>query len=219
MIPGSRNALVAGFAAKDPNFASLILGSHFNGTNGSTTFVDIKGHSLTASGTAAISTAQSKFGGASLGLDGSSTAFVTTNANFGPSADFSVATWVWFANTTGTQMILEVPTTSGFGVYTSNGNFVVEIYGVSNPINVAWSPSTSAWHYIVVQRIGTNLSAIADGTTLSTVTNSTAFTSGGITIGGRSGSSSTVNGYIDDLRVYTGVGIGGTVPTSAFADQ
>lgn len=52
--------------------SNVVLLSHFNGTNDSTTFTDEKGHTYTAFGTPKISTAQFKFNGSSLLLNGSS---------------------------------------------------------------------------------------------------------------------------------------------------
>jgi Concanavalin A-like lectin/glucanases superfamily len=50
---------------------SLVLLLHCDGIDGSTTFTDVKGHTVTANGNAQIDTAQSKFGGASALFDGS----------------------------------------------------------------------------------------------------------------------------------------------------
>lgn len=55
----------------DPDFASVALLLHMDGANASTTFTDSSGnaHAVTANGGAQISTAQSKFGGASADFD------------------------------------------------------------------------------------------------------------------------------------------------------
>ena len=42
----------------DANWYYKVLGLHCNGTNGSTTFTDVKGNTVTANGNAQISTAQ-----------------------------------------------------------------------------------------------------------------------------------------------------------------
>ena len=59
-------------------FTYLLL--HCDGTNGSTSFPDASqsNHALTAYGTAAVSTAQSKFGGASLSADGTVNSYLET---------------------------------------------------------------------------------------------------------------------------------------------
>ncbi len=49
----------------DPNFGSVTLLMHFDGSDGSTSFGDTKGHTVTVQGGAKISSEQSKFGGAS----------------------------------------------------------------------------------------------------------------------------------------------------------
>ncbi|MGE3429317.1 MAG: phage tail protein, partial [Hyphomicrobiaceae bacterium] len=57
-------------AGEDEYWNNVIALLHMDGTNGSTTFTDQKGHTFTATGNAQISTAQSKFGGASALFDG-----------------------------------------------------------------------------------------------------------------------------------------------------
>lgn len=49
---------------------NTVLLLHCDGSDGSTTFVDVKGHSISANGNMQIDTAQSKFGGASALFDG-----------------------------------------------------------------------------------------------------------------------------------------------------
>lgn len=49
----------------DPYFSSVVLLMHFDGSDGSASFIDVKGHTVTPQGGAQITTAQSKFGGAS----------------------------------------------------------------------------------------------------------------------------------------------------------
>jgi hypothetical protein len=73
--------------AADASYASNKLLLHFNGSNGSTSFPDTSpiARAVTAFGNAQISTAQSKFGGASLALDGTGD-YIRT----GSSADFNL---------------------------------------------------------------------------------------------------------------------------------
>src|SRR5690606_11367203 len=56
----------------DPHWANVVSLLHFDGSNSSTTITDETGTSWTAYDGAAISTAQSVFGGASAFLDGGS---------------------------------------------------------------------------------------------------------------------------------------------------
>jgi hypothetical protein len=52
------------------HYAASTLLLHCDGSDGSTTFTDVMGHSITANGNVQIDTAQSKFGGASALFDG-----------------------------------------------------------------------------------------------------------------------------------------------------
>lgn len=63
----------------------MVLGLHCAGSNGSTTFTDIKGHSISAVGNAQISTAQFKVGSSSGIFDGAG-----DYLNCGDSADFEL---------------------------------------------------------------------------------------------------------------------------------
>lgn len=51
--------------AGDPHWDKVVLAMHMDGVGSSTVFTDLKGHAMAAAGTAQISTAQSRFGGAS----------------------------------------------------------------------------------------------------------------------------------------------------------
>jgi len=53
----------------DPYWSSVVLWLHLDWTNGSTTFTDVKGHTITGAGNSQLSTAQKEFGTASLLLD------------------------------------------------------------------------------------------------------------------------------------------------------
>ena len=68
----SQIAVPVGTTTGDVYYPQTSLLMHFNGTNGSTTMTDNSKNNITVTATngAAISTAQSKFGGTSLLLDG-----------------------------------------------------------------------------------------------------------------------------------------------------
>lgn len=80
----------------DPHFASVVLLLHFDGSNGSTTIVDSSpvGNTVTCVGTAAISTAESKWGGSSgKGANNSyfNVALGATNGSM--TGDFTIEGW------------------------------------------------------------------------------------------------------------------------------
>ena len=67
---------------------------HLDGTNGSTTFTDVYGHTFTAHSGAALATAQAKFGTASLDLTANTGWISTPDANeFHFTGDFTVEGW------------------------------------------------------------------------------------------------------------------------------
>lgn len=83
----------------DQNWYNKVLGLHMNGTNGSTTFTDVKGKTMTAYGNARISTAQypALTGKSSSGYFDGTGDYLTTpySADFSPgSGDFSVFAFI-----------------------------------------------------------------------------------------------------------------------------
>jgi len=84
----------------DPDFASVVLLLHCNGSNGGTTFTDNSsyGRAMTANGNAQTSTAQSKFNGSSGLFDGAGdylTASASSDFTFG-TGDYTIESWVYF---------------------------------------------------------------------------------------------------------------------------
>lgn len=83
----------------DPNFANVSLLLHMDGTNGSTTFTDSSGtpKTVTPIGGAAISAAQSKFGGASgfFDGDGDRLSIPDSDAFWLGSGDYTVEAWLY----------------------------------------------------------------------------------------------------------------------------
>jgi hypothetical protein len=86
----------------DPQFGSVSLLLHGDGANGSTTITDSSRltNTVTAVGDAQISTAQSKFGGASIAFDGSGD-YLTISSSSAlsiGSGDYTVEFWIrWTA--------------------------------------------------------------------------------------------------------------------------
>lgn len=80
-------------ASSDPDTVLLL---RFIGADGSTTFLDDKGHAITPHGGVALSTAQSKFGGSSAFFDGSDdwlSAAMGADENIGDT--WTMDAWVW----------------------------------------------------------------------------------------------------------------------------
>ena len=81
----------------DSLFSSVVLGVHFDGTNNSTTFTDIKGNTLTGEGGAKLTTGNFKFGTASLVLNGNGD-YITGYTGMGAdlaSGAITIEMWVY----------------------------------------------------------------------------------------------------------------------------
>lgn len=199
---------------------------HFNGTDGATSFIDESGKTWTAAGSAQIDTAQSKFGGASLLLDGT-TDYISTpdSADFNFSnGNFTIDFWFRAASTMDNF-------DTWFGIWNStpaNTNYIKFDYGSGGAIRFVVVASSSivaeytassaqtftagTWYHLAVVRNGTNILIFKDGTSL-TLTTGTAISSSslpdltGAAVYGsdRANASRDINGHIDEARISKGI--------------
>ena len=203
----------------DPYFSSVVFLANFTGANNSTTLTDVKGHTVTAGGTAKISTAQSCGGaGSSLYLDGASGANVVTSPS---SADFGFA-----GDVTVEYILYPVSYVSGsYLMQVSNNGLRMQKYSTSSQLGInnglSWTfngtalPSTGACHHVAYSRTGSTSHLYIDGVDTGPFTNSTSWTAGILTIGDPSGSGTSF--YVQAARITQGVNrypIGFTPPTS-----
>jgi len=219
-LPTTASSTVA-----DPyyNYTSLLL--HMDGADTSTNFVDSGPNALavTRTGTPAISTAQSKYGGSSVAFSGSTDRLgVASNALFAfGTGDFTVEFWVYFNSiSTSFVQLYDTYVTGGFSFYWSGSASTLIISNRSvNQIVQAWSPSANTWYHLAVSRSGTSLRLFINGTVLGSTTASTSYVQGALQIGGTADNTSySLNGYIDDLRItkYARYTSAFTPPASAF---
>jgi hypothetical protein len=218
-------------ASADANINSVVSLLHFNGVNGSTSIEcsDIEPHDWTAFGNAQISTAQSKFGGSSLALDGAGDYIKATApaVNFAfYNNDFTIEMWVYFNSVTGTFVLYEgragvnavVPT-----IYVTGGLLRHLVNGTDRILS-ATTISTGTWNHIAVSRVSgitrMFLNGVQQGISF-TDTNNYAASQPGIGAGGFTFSEFYLNGFVDDVRITNGVGrysANFTPPTVAFPD-
>ena len=193
------------------NSCSLLM--HFNGSNGSTTFTDNSSTPkiATPAGNAQISTAQSKFGGASLLLDGSGDylTFPSNSAFAYGTGNFTIECWIYFAAGSSYREILSHRPTAGsvstngtLGINPNNGIFW---YTNTFIINYDTNIGTNQWSHVAICRNGSSIKIFVNGTEVGSATNSDNLTSNLATIGANADGSETFNGYIDELRVTKGV--------------
>lgn len=233
----------AGIGAYDPNFSSVTMLLHFDGSNNSTTFTDSSAAplTLTANGNAKISTTQSKFGGASGYFDGSgdylSAAYSSGIDLLG--GNFTVECWL-YVSAFQTNFTRVMGTGGGAVAWnTTNGlHWILSIIGgnklsfeIKNSSGNATVTTTAAisqatWTHVCVSVSGSTAYVGIDGTVVSgsigTVSRpSTNPTFNLATLPGEAATNNGFNGYIDDLRIkktalYTA---NYTVPSQPFPNR
>lgn len=223
-------------APGDPNFANVVLLAHFNGADGSTSFIDVKGKTLTAVGNAQIDTAQSVFGGASGLFDGTGdrvTAADSADWSFG-SGPFTIEL---FARHTTKQSEQTYVTQwfPGWAFYVQSGQLsfrATDTLGNFLDLFQPWVPVLGTWYHLCVERDNTGkLRLYVDGTMIASnaSTFNVAFgeSAEGLAIGaiGTGGifPSFDFNGHMEELRITKGVAryasdSGFTVPAAPFPD-
>jgi hypothetical protein len=228
-----------GGAPTDPDYASVTALLHMNGANGSSTFTDQKGGTYTRSGNAQISTAQSRWGGASGLFDGSGD-YVTRSYNTTSfdwwTTTFTVELWIRptsfpsVANLIGNMASTSTTNYWSFGV-TSTGLLQFGYFNGStfNTVTSTGAVSTGTWTHVAMTHasgtislyFGTSGTGNRDGTAAVSGTPqsniSTTLTIGQV-------NNVSFNGYMDDLRITKGAasvrysGSTYTVPAAQFPD-
>jgi hypothetical protein len=218
-------------AGGDPYWANVSLLLHMDGSNGSTTFTDSSSNALaiTANG-AQISTAQSKFGGASGYFDADSLSISSTSGFAFGSADFTVEFWMYPTSTSSTSFLpgLQFGSDGAWIVY-RNGT-TIEFYArtsstgawdIANGITIG-TVAANTWHHVAISRSGNTVYTFLDGVAGTTASSSAALatTSSALQIGANGGGD-YYTGYLDELRITKGTGrynANFTPPTAAFPD-
>ena len=221
--------------ARDPYWSSVSLLLHCDGADTSTTFTDSSPAARTATrlGVSAISTTQSKFGGASLWLDGTTNQITfADNAafNFG-AGDVTIEGWFYWTSKTN-QQILFSKNPSGYSQLSivKNATHGLYIEGLlDTDANFGSTPSandtvtTGVWYHLAVVRYDNVYTLYLNGVSKSTITqagtlktNTAAFV-----IGSRDPGTFPFSGYVDDFRVTKGHAryiTAFTAPTEAFTE-
>jgi hypothetical protein len=216
----------------DTNYSNVSLLCHFDGSNGSTTFTDNSQNSrtITSNNGAAISTAQSKFGGASAYFDGANdwlTLSFQNDFTFG-TADFTVEFWLYptnlGANLASQQIFFTAQGSNGLGLSVWNNNIHISQYGVADLYDFASAAvANNTWVNVAVSRNGTSFRCFINGVQVgSTQTNSTNFAGSSTSYIGAGVGILSYAGYIDEFRVTKGIArytSNFTPSTTAFANS
>lgn len=221
--PDIRQFKLTGSTVGEVHFPKNILHLPFDGSNGATSTSDLsnQNHTITVNG-AQISSAQSKFGGTSLLLDGSndylSIGGSEWNSNLN-SGDFTVEFWIRLDTLGDSRIITNYNGSNGWGVamwsggggtnyfdgYWYNGSWQYIQYGLSGNYT---TPSVDTWYHLAFVRNGNDWSLYLNGTAENTRTVSGSITSsslGALELGRRYDAAQYVDGYIDDLRITKGL--------------
>lgn len=227
-----RQAVVGAAGGGGPSFANVTLLLGFEDGNGATSFDDESTVNFTVTGQngGVATTAQSKFGGGSLdipGTTGAQRAEIAQAANAGfdfGSGDFCIECWARYisgngiaqwhildANQTGTSRFLLR--------YTSATTVEFFLNGASH-ITQTYSWTSGNWVHLAVSRSGNSWRLFVDGNPSATVTSATTMASGTTALYiGNSDNNDGWGGQIDEVRFTKGEAVytaAFTPPTAAF---
>ena len=205
------NIVLTGTTTGDAYYPQVAALLHFDGTNGSTTITDNSKNNLTVTATngAAISTAQSKFGGASVLFDGTNDYLdvnSSTSFRFG-TGDFTVEFWIKTSSTNFNILNPSSNTGAGYwGLLVFSGNLRWnDAYDVTNLFAVSASPILdNNWHHVAIVRSSGYDKVYFDGISQITQADSTDYGSSSSAWRIGSGNIGFLNGYIDELRITNG---------------
>jgi len=209
--------------AGDQYWYNKVLGLHCDGTNGSTTITDVKGHTETRNGNTQISTAQypSLTGkSSSLYFDGTGDSITYANSSdweFGSGA-FHIRLYCRPASATFDQ-IIHRGASAGYTAWSlgwqgATGKFYTD--GSTNGSSYAWSLSSAStysadtWHLVELVRSGTTIYLFVDGTVEATqtgVSGSLMSEYGTMKIGTDISAVYEYTGYMSEIEIFKGVAL------------
>ncbi len=216
----------------DPFYSSVVLLLHADGTGSA--FVDSSPYArtITAVGGATQSTAQSKWGGKSLALNGSDANLSLPSSALAFTGDFVIEGWIYLISNPTYSSIVETRASPSFadfvaGVYPIGGGHRLDFVTAGGVRLTGSSTSVplGSWSHFAFVRSSGVISAYVDGVRDATQLSYSASISpaSATALIGRNVDGNFINGYIDDLRItvgsargYTGSTI--TVPTAAFPE-
>lgn len=224
--PGSNSMTT--LAAGDPYYSSVVLMLHGDGTSGTKVVVDDSPtpKPLTCKGTAQVSSAQSKFGGASLKLGGAVGDGIDTpyhpdfdlgTADFAIEFDLWLASWgkagifgLYYTQIVGCQ---EQSLVNGWAVWlkgTSTGRAAVEmrIAGINSEFSYSFGLNT--WYHIEVSRASGTVRCFVNGALVGSASNAgsgngTRKLSIGYHQDDQRGDTFVLDGFLEELRITRGL--------------
>ena len=204
----------------DPHFASVSALLHFDGADGSTTFTDSgpHGHAFTpiGSGTSIISTARSKFGGASGLFGGGGNISAAAHASLGfDTGDFCLEGWIYFDSPSGVPRMMGNLAGGGWATNRwviasiSNGiQLYVYNYNAGSPLISSTVTGISGWRHMAIARNASAWRLFIDGALDASGTWSGSLDGGGahsLHIASSGTPGEAFLGSLDDVRITKGV--------------
>lgn len=219
-------------APADPDFASVALLLHFDGTNGSTTITDSSSYadSKTSASPIVLTTSDSVWGGSCLitpsgtSSGAAGTTWSPGNARFARASGVAYTIECWFkktgANTQGTVAKLRIA--GGGGTYwdltaaTTTDRWTLTVGSTSTNVTL----TTGVWHFCQTVVNTSNIATTKiDGTTVQTTSALSPWTGTPYVVLAPLLTVSSGDLLIDDLRITPGVARAFAVPTAAFPDS
>jgi len=205
----------------DPYFANVVALLHMDGSNGGTTFTDVKGHTWTPTAVT-TSTASKKFGTASAAFGGSAT-LTSTHADYVMgTGDMTFEFFMNLASITTTQVIAapgNYGAGSGFELYVSGGVLYLYSGGAIADTSGFSTLAAGTWQHIALVRASSVPKLFVDGALQSAGVTWTNTLSDNIVSLALTGWA--LSGNIDELRITKGVArysSNFTPATAAFPD-
>lgn len=209
----------SGGGGGDPYWSNVVSLLHFDGTDGSTNFIDETGKIWTRSGSAQIDTDRSKFGGAS-GLFGASGDYITTpntaDHQFG-SGDFTIEFFLYPPSTpTDRVLFIKRAAMAARGMacfFTPGANYLSVRFGDTsvtdwNAFLTSASITPSQFTHIAIQRRGSKYEIFQNGVK-QTEADATSFVLADDTspfvFGAAEGGTYGLASHLDELRITKGV--------------
>lgn len=217
-----------GSGATDPYLANVSSLLHFDGADGSTTFTDQTGKTWTANGNAQIDTAQSKFGSASLLLDGGDDdAIHASSAAFGfGTGDF---TWECFVRRANDNCVIFDNRSDGSDTASivtfidTSGNLCFFCVGYGTVTGLGETVPATTWTHVAWCRSSGTLRMFIGGVMVSaTSMTSDMGSSRPMRIGRDVVNNADYSGHIDEVRITKGVArytANFTPPSAPFPDS
>ena len=217
----------------DPHIKAVTLLLHADGLQGSTVVPDDSTYhrSVSPYGGAQLGTAQSKFGSASITLNGT-TAYLTapSSSDFDFAGDFCVEAWIKPTTVAGTRLIVnrqQSGTSAAFQFRFDNGVLQGILRNTAGNIVGAGGGTITAgvWQHVAFCRSGSAMALYIGGNVVGTASSSISAAPSAarpLILGGYDDGAATCcffAGYIDDLRVTSGIArytSSFTPPTHAF---